>query len=348
MPKPTGGFDPSRLVPHPRPAGIVQSILAPTTVPSRGIAEIRALGVGGAGGNAVNRLLTEQVQGIDCIAINTDVQALGQSLASRTLRIGASITGGLGAGGDYDRGRRAAEEAEEALAEIVAGADMVFVTAGMGGGTGTGASPVVARVAKAAGALTVAVITRPFRFEGARRKVTSDVGIRELANVADALIIIPNDRLLGLATRRDALTGMFKLADDVMLQGIRGITDLIVTTGLINVDFADVRAVMEGGGMAMMGTGTGHGDRRAEDAAHQAITSPMLESAVSGARAVLLNITGGPDLTLHDVNQAAELVAHAVDPEANIIFGAFIHPKMADSMKITLIATGLSEPSVRR
>jgi len=341
VPKSTGGFDPSRLTVPPRPAGVVQSILRPQEVEARGFAEIRVIGVGGGGGNAVNRIVREGVQGIDCIAVNTDTQALEGSLASRHVQIGQHVTGGRGAGGDPERGRRAAEEGREAIDHVVAGADMVFVTTGLGGGTGTGASPVVADAARAGGALTVGVVTRPFKFEGLRRRTVAEAGLTELMACVDALLIIPNERLLELATRRASLTDMFDMADGVILEGIRGITDVIVTTGLINVDFADVRAVMQGGGLAMMSSGSGRGARRAEDAARQAITSSMLETSIHGATSVLLNITGGPDLTLQDVNRAAEMVAEAVDPEANIIFGAFIHPRMTDSMKLTLIATGL-------
>lgn len=346
MPR-SAGFDPSRLTNSPRPSGVVRSILTPLEVEVKGLAEIRAVGVGGAGTNAINRVVSEHVQGIDCIAVNCDLQGLKQSLSPRQLWIGEHVTNGLGAGGDPARGRRAAEESLADIARVVANADMVFVTAGLGGGTGTGASPVVAEAARKAGALTVGVVTRPFSFEGARRRAVAEQGIEELLAQVDSLLIIPNDRLLDLATRRASLTEMFKMADDVMVQGIRGITDLIVTTGLVNVDFADVHAVMHQGGLAMMGTGTGYGDQRAENAARQAIASPVLETSIKGARSVLLNITGGPDLTLHDVNRAADMVAQAVDPDANIIFGAFIHPRLSDTMKLTLIATGLPGAGAR-
>lgn len=346
MPR-SAGFDPSRLTSSPRPAGVVRSILTPHEVEVRGLAEIRAVGVGGAGTNAVNRVVSEHVQGIDCIAVNSDLQALKQSLAPRQLWIGEHVTNGLGAGGDSERGKKAAEESRGDVAKIVAGADMVFVTAGLGGGTGTGASPIVAEEARKAGALTVGVVTKPFSFEGSRRRAVAEQGIDEILAQVDSLLIIPNDRLLELATRRASLTEMFKLADDIMVQGIRGITDLIVTTGLVNVDFADVRAVMQQGGLAMMGTGSGFGDQRADNAARQAIASPVLETSIKGARSVLLNITGGPDLTLHDVNRAAELVSQAVDPDANIIFGAFIHPRLSDTIKLTLIATGLPRTAPR-
>ncbi len=335
------GFDPSRLNAGSRPISVVQQILQPEASEARGFTEIRAVGVGGAGGNAVNRLIEAAVQGISFAAVNTDAQALAGSNAPTRLRIGERLTGGLGSGGDPARGRTAAEDSEPELRGLVDGMDMVFVTAGLGGGTGTGAAPVVARLAQSAGALTVGVVTRPFSFEGARRRAIAASGAEELMSNVDALLVVPNDKLLDLATRRTQLTEAFKLADEVMLQGIRGIADLITTTGLINVDFADVRTVLARGGLAHMAMGTGFGPTRGEDAARRAIASPLLETPLRGARAVLLNCVGGPDLTLHEVNRAADLIAAEVDPDAEIIFGAFIHPKLLDEFRLTVIAAGL-------
>ena len=336
-----GGFDPSRLTQTPRPNGVVQHIVAAETTEARGFTEIRAIGVGGAGGNAINRLIEAGVQGISFTAVNTDAQALAASQAATRLRIGERLTAGLGTGGDPARGREAAQESEPELRALVKDLDMVFVTAGLGGGTGTGAAPLVARLARAAGTLTVGVVTKPFMFEGARRRAVAQAGIEELVGAVDALLVVPNDRLLDLSTRRTQLTEAFRLADDVMLQGIRGIADLITTTGLVNVDFADVRTVLQDGGLAHMAMGTGYGRTKGEDAARRAIASPLLETPLHGARAVLLNCVGGPDLTLHDVNQAAELIAAEVDPEADIIFGAFIHPRVVDELRLTVIAAGL-------
>jgi cell division protein FtsZ len=275
--------------------------------------------------------------------VNTDAQALTTSTAQTRVRIGQRLTGGLGSGGNPERGQDAALESEKELRALVEKADMVFVTAGMGGGTGTGASPIVARFAREAGALTVGVVTRPFSFEGARRRNIAATGVADLLANVDALLVVPNDKLLDLSTRRTQLTEAFKLADEVMLQGIRGIADLITTTGLINVDFADVRTVLKGGGLAHMAMGTGFGRTMGEDAARRAIASPLLETPLRGARSVLLNCVGGPDLALHDVNQAAELIAQEVDPEAEIIFGAFVHPRLADEFRLTVIAAGLQQ-----
>lgn len=336
-----GGFDPSRLAQAPRPAAVVQQILTAQATEANGFTEIRAIGVGGAGGNAINRLIEANVQGIAFAAVNTDAQALASSFASTRVRIGERLTGGLGSGGSPERGKDAALENERELRSLVEKADMVFVTAGLGGGTGTGASPLLARWAREAGALTVGVVTRPFSFEGARRRTMAAAGVAEMLASVDALLVVPNDRLIDLSTRRTQLTEAFKLADDVMLQGIRGISDLITTTGLVNVDFADVRAVLAGGGLAHMAMGTGHGRTKGEDAARRAIASPLLETPLRGARALLLNCVGGPDLSLFDVNQAAEMIAQQADPEAEIIFGAFVHPKLTDEIQITVIAAGL-------
>jgi cell division protein FtsZ len=336
-----GGFDPTRLAQGSRPAAVVQQILESQATEANGFTEIRAIGVGGAGGNAINRLIDANVQGLSFAVVNTDAQALASSSAQTRLRIGARLTGGLGSGGDPVRGQDAALESEREIRTLVDKCDMVFVTAGMGGGTGTGASPLVARWAREAGALTVGVVTRPFSFEGARRRTMAATGVAEMLGSVDALLVVPNDRLLDLSTRRTQLTEAFKLADDVMLQGIRGISDLITTTGLVNVDFADVKAVLAGGGLAHMAMGTGYGRTKGEDAARRAIASPLLETPLRGARALLLNCVGGPDMALFDVNQAAELIANEADPEAEIIFGAFVHPKLADELQITVIAAGL-------
>jgi cell division protein FtsZ len=336
-----GGFDPSRLAQASRPPAVVQQILTSQATEASGFTEVRAIGVGGAGGNAINRLIAANVQGISFAVINTDAQALASSSAQTRLRIGERLTGGLGSGGDPARGQEAALESEREIRALVAKTDMVFVTAGMGGGTGTGASPLVARWAKEAGALTVGVVTRPFSFEGARRRGMAAKGVAEMLGSVDALLVVPNDRLIDLSTRRTQLTEAFKLADDVMLQGIRGISDLITTTGLVNVDFADVKAVLSGGGLAHMAMGTGYGRVKGEDAARRAIASPLLETPLRGARALLLNCVGGPDMALFDVNQAAEIIAGEADPEAEIIFGAFVHPRLTDELQITVIAAGL-------
>jgi cell division protein FtsZ len=336
-----GGFDPSRLAQASRPPAVVQQILTSQSTETSGFTEVRAIGVGGAGGNAINRLIAANVQGISFAVINTDAQALASSSAQTRLRIGERLTGGLGSGGDPARGQEAALESEREIRALVDKTDMVFVTAGMGGGTGTGASPLVARWAKEAGALTVGVVTRPFSFEGARRRSMAAKGVADMLTSVDALLVVPNDRLIDLSTRRTQLTEAFKLADDVMLQGIRGISDLITTTGLVNVDFADVKAVLTGGGLAHMAMGTGYGRVKGEDAARRAIASPLLETPLRGARALLLNCVGGPDMALFDVNQAAEIIAGEADPEAEIIFGAFVHPRLTDELQITVIAAGL-------
>jgi cell division protein FtsZ len=310
-------------------------------------ARIMVIGVGGGGSNAVNTMIAAGLPGVDFLAANTDAQALRTNLSPVKLQLGEKLTRGLGAGGNPEIGKRAALEDVERLAEHLGGADMIFVTAGMGGGTGTGAAPVVARVAKELGCLTVGVVTKPFVFEGKRRSRQAEDGLRELKASVDTLITIPNQRLLSIAGRNSSIIDTFKKADDVLLQAVRGIADLITVHGLINLDFADVRAIMAEMGMAMMGAAVATGDNRALEAAQKAISSPLLEEvAIRGARGVLINITGGPDLTLHEVNEAATCIQEEADEEANIIFGAVIDESMGDEVRITVIATGFGEPSV--
>jgi len=312
-------------------------------------ARIKVIGVGGAGTNAVNRMLEEAIQGVEFIAVNTDAQSLLMSIAPRKVRIGDKLTKGLGAGGDPELGQRAAEESQEELAEIVDGADMVFITAGMGGGTGTGASPIIARLAREAGALTVGIVTKPFSFEGRRRQQVAKMGIEKLEEAVDTLIVIPNDRILQVVDKKVSLQAAFRLADEVLRQGIQGISELITVPGLINLDFADVRAIMNEGGAALMAIGEAEGENRAVEAAQKAITNPLLEISIEGARGVLFNVTGGPDLGLYEVKEAAEIISKVVHPEANIIFGAVINEQMADRLRITVIATGfgMDEEEVR-
>ncbi len=312
-------------------------------------ARIKVVGVGGGGGNAINTMIAAGLPGVDFIAANTDAQALRANLAPVKMQLGEKLTRGLGAGGNPEVGKRAAMEDVERLAEWLTGADMVFVTAGMGGGTGTGAAPVVAKVAKEIGCLTVGVVTKPFSFEGKRRQKQAEEGLRELKNSVDTLIAIPNQRLLNVAGRNSSILETFKKADDVLLQAVRGIADLITVHGLINLDFADVRAIMSEMGMAMMGAALAAGENRAVEAAQRAISSPLLEDvSIQGARGVLINITGGPDLTLHEVNEAASLIQEEADDEANIIFGAVIDESMGDEVRITVIATGFGEPAPTR
>ncbi len=307
-----------------------------------GHARIRVVGVGGGGSNAVNRMLRSNLRGVEFIALNTDHQALQQSGAQRKLRIGAKLTRGLGAGGDPEKGRNAAEESREEIAKAVSDSDMVFVTAGMGGGTGTGAAPVVAEIAKETGALTIGVVTKPFRFEGLRRQKIAEDGIATLQERVDTLITIPNERLMQVVDKKTSITDAFKVADDVLRQGVQGISDLIVYPGLINLDFADVKAIMSGQGAALMGIGFGTGDTRAADAARDAVASPLLETTIAGAKGILLNITGGSDLTLYEVNEAAQLVSESADKDAQIIFGTVIDEAMKGEVKITVIATGFT------
>src|SRR5215471_7199658 len=304
---------------------------------------IKVIGVGGGGGNAVNTMIEAGVEGVDFIVSNTDCQVLEASMAGVKVHLGKNLTRGLGAGANPEIGRAAALEDASRVAESLQGADMVFVTAGMGGGTGTGAAPVIAQVARDLGALTVGVVTKPFAFEGSQRKKKAMAGINELAKSVDALIVIPNDRLVSLAGMKMTLKEAFGMVDNVCLNAVRGISDLVIAPGLINVDFADVRTIMTGMGRALMGTGRGHGDKRAVEAAQQAISSPLLEDvSINGATGILLNITGGPDLTLAEMNEACSLIAEAADPDANIIFGSVIDAHAGDTVRITVIATGFN------
>jgi cell division protein FtsZ len=303
-------------------------------------ARIKVVGIGGGGSNAVNRMIAEQLKGVEFIAVNTDAQALMLSQAANRVRIGDKLTKGLGSGGDPVIGSKAADESSDDLYEVLNGADMVFITAGMGGGTGTGGAPVVARIASETGALTIGVVTKPFSFEGARRRTVAEEGIERLKEQVDTLIAIPNDRLLEIVDRRSSIQDAFGVADDVLRQGIQGISELITVPGLINLDFADVRSIMAEGGAALMAIGRGEGEHKATQAAELAIASSLLDVTIDGARGILFNVTGGPDLTLHDVNEAAEIIRKTADVEANIIFGAVIDESMADKVHITVIATG--------
>ena len=307
-----------------------------------GGARIRVVGVGGGGSNAVNRMIRSNLKGVEFIAVNTDHQALSQSGASRKLRIGSKLTRGLGAGGDPHVGTEAAEESRDELRKALADSDMVFITAGMGGGTGTGAAPIIAEIAKETGALTIGVVTKPFKFEGLRRQKAAEEGIQNLQGNVDTLITIPNERLMQVVDKKTPITDAFRVADDVLRQGVQGISDLIVFPGLINLDFADVKAIMSGQGQALMGIGFGEGDNRAADAARDAVASPLLEQTIAGAKGILLNITGSNNLTLYEVNEAAQLVSESADPDAQIIFGTVIDDSMKDEVKITVIATGFT------
>ena len=311
-------------------------------------ARIKVIGVGGGGTNAVNRMIDEGIKGVEFIAVNTDAQALMLAQAPAKVRLGDKLTRGLGAGGDPEIGRKAAEESADELYNVLKGSDMVFVTAGMGGGTGTGAAPVVAQIAKESGALTIGVVTRPFTFEGMRRLQSAEVGIGKLKEHADTLIAIPNDRLLQVADKRASLQDAFRLADDVLHQGIQGISELITIPGLINLDFADVRAIMAEGGAALMAVGKGDGDERAKKAAEDAISSKLLDITIDGARGVLFNVTGGPNMTLFEVNQAAAIIRETAHPDVNMIFGAVIDPNMGDEIRVTVIATGFERTSMPR
>jgi len=317
-------------------------------------ATIRVVGCGGAGNNAVNRMVDAGLRGVEFVSVNTDRQALMLSRAQHKLQIGEKLTKGLGAGAVPDIGRRAAEESREDIAQTLKGADLVFVTAGMGGGTGTGAAPIVAEIARDLGCLTIGVVTKPFLFEGKQRMKNAESGIAELKQRVDTLVAIPNDRLLQVATKGTTMLEAFRIADDVLRQGIQGISDLIAVPALINLDFADVKTVMESGGMAHMGIGVGKGENRMVDAAKNAIASPMLETSIDGARSVLMNITGGEDMSIIDINEAAQMVMQAADGDANIIFGAGIDENLKDEVRITVIATGFEKiqfppkPQVKR
>ena len=310
-----------------------------------GTATIKVIGVGGAGTNAVNRMVDSGIRGVEFIAVNTDRQALLLSKASSKIQIGEKITRGLGAGANPDIGAQAAEESKAEITEALRGADMVFVTAGMGGGTGTGAAPIVASCAKEMGILTIGVVTKPFTFEGKKRLTQAERGIESLKGKVDTLVVIPNDKLLQVIDRKTSIVEAFKMADDVLRQGVQGISDLIAIPGLVNLDFADVKTIMLNTGMAHMGIGRASGENRAEDAAKQAIQSPLLETSIEGARGVIINITGGSNLGLHEVNTAAELIQRSVDPEANIIFGAVIDESLDEDIVITVIATGFKATS---
>ena len=309
-------------------------------------AKIRVVGVGGSGGNAINRMIEARLKGIEFLSINTDAQDLVNNLAPVKLQIGKELTRGLGAGADIEVGQRAVEENKEEIYEALKGSDMVFVTCGMGGGTGTGAAPAVASIAKELGALTVGVVTMPFSFEGLRRRKVAEQGIEELAERVDTLVVIPNDRTLQVVDKKTSLTDAFLIVDDVLRQGVQGIADLITLHGIINVDFADVKTIMRDAGSALMGIGRASGDNRAIEAARAAIDSPLLELSIDGARGILFNITGGPDLGMYEIDEAAKAITEAADPEANIIFGAIIDEAMSGEVKITVIATGFEAQDV--
>jgi cell division protein FtsZ len=324
---------------EPHPASGPQPILKPV---------LRVVGVGGAGVNAVNRMVEAQVEGVEFIAINTDLQSLQQSNADITLHIGGQVTRGLGSGSNPELGRQAAMEEYDRIKSLVKGSDMVFITAGAGGGTGTGAAPVVARIARELGALTVGIVTKPFGFEGSRRGAQADVGIEELSDEVDTLIVVPNARLLTVLDKQTSMVEAFRVADDVLRQGVQGISDLITLPGLINLDFADVRTIMSEAGQALLGIGMGTGEQRALEAAQRAVESPLLETSVEGARSILLSITGGPDLSLFEVNDAAKAVAEAAHPDANIIFGAMVDEKIRGEVWVTVVATGYGDRPVPR
>jgi cell division protein FtsZ len=311
-------------------------------------AQIKVVGVGGGGSNAVNRMIAEGLRGVEFVAVNTDAQALLMSDAPQRVRIGDKLTRGLGAGGDPEIGQKAADESSEDLRDILSGSDMVFVTCGMGGGTGTGAAPVIAELAKSNGALTIGVVTRPFAFEGSRRQTLAEEGVEQLKEQVDTLIIIPNDRLLEIVEKKTSITEAFHVADDVLRQGIQGISELITVPGLINLDFADVRSIMSEGGAALMAVGKANGETRATDAAQSAIASALLDVTIDGARGILFNVTGGTNLSLFEVNEAAEIIRAKAHPDANIIFGAVIDENMDEEIRITVIATGFDAMSQRK
>nr|WP_148261127.1 cell division protein FtsZ [Conexibacter woesei] len=309
---------------------------------------LRVVGVGGGGVNAVNRMVEAEVNGVEFLAVNTDLQSLQQSAAHLTLHIGANVTRGLGSGSDPSLGRQAAMEEYDKIKALLKGSDMIFITAGEGGGTGTGAAPVVARIARELGALTVGIVTKPFGFEGTRRREQADEGVEALAAEVDTLIVVPNNRLLSVLDRGTSMVEAFRVADDVLRQGVQGISDLVTLPGLINLDFADVRTIMADAGNALLGIGMGTGERRAIDAAEQAVASPLLETSMEGARSILLSITGGRDLSLWEVNEAAKAVSEAAHPDANIIFGAMVDEKLDDQVWVTVVATGYGEPRAQR
>ena len=318
-------------------------------VPERSLGPVlRVVGVGGAGVNAINRMVEAEIEGVEFLAINTDLQSLQQSAAHETLHIGDSITHGLGSGSNPELGRAAAREEYDRIKAMLRGSDLVFIAAGAGGGTGTGAAPIVAQIARELGALTVGIITRPFQFEGTRRRDQAEAGIAELADEVDTLIVVPNNRLLSVLERNVSMVDAFRVADDVLRQGVQGISDLVTLPGLINLDFADVRTIMSAAGTALLGIGMGAGERRASEAAERAVASPLLETSMEGAHSILLSITGGPDLSLWEVNEAAKAVAEAAHPDANIIFGAMVDEKLSDQVWVTVIATGYDDGRPRR
>lgn len=303
-------------------------------------AKIKVVGIGGSGGSAIDRMISDKIRGVEFIGVNTDAQALHHSKAPHKVHIGKSTTRGLGAGMDPELGRKAAEENQDEIHDMFKGADMVFITCGLGGGTGTGATPLIAEVARDAGALTVAVVTKPFSFEGAQRKSIAEGGLSDLTDKVDTIITIPNDRILQIIDKKTSLLDAFKTVDEVLRQGVQGISDLITIPGLINVDFADVRSIMENAGSALMGIGQGAGDNRAVDAAKAAIDSPLLELSIEGAKGILFTVTGGPDLGMYEVNEAARIITSSADPNARVIFGSVVDEAMKDQIKITVIATG--------
>ena len=309
---------------------------------------IRVVGVGGAGVNAVNRMVEAEVEGVEFVAVNTDLQSLQQSVADITVHIGSGITRGLGAGANPDLGRSAAMEEYDKIKSLLKGSDMIFIAAGAGGGTGTGAGPIVARIAREVGALTVGIITKPFGFEGTRRRELAESGIQSLADEVDTLIVVPNNRLLSVLDKQTSMVDAFQVADDVLRQGVQGISDLVTLPGLINLDFADVRTIMSEAGNALLGIGMGTGDKRAVEAAAAAVSSPLLETSMEGARKILLSITGGPDLSLFEVNEAAKAVSEAAHPDANIIFGAMVDENLTEEVWVTVVATGYGGEAPRR
>jgi cell division protein FtsZ len=343
--------------PAPAPEPVIEDVYArperlaeafsptPRTV---GTPVLRVVGVGGAGVNAVNRMVEAEIAGVEFLAINTDLQSLQQSAAHQTLHIGETITRGLGSGSNPDLGRQAAREEYDRIKALLRGSDMVFIAAGAGGGTGTGAAPVVAQIAREVGALTVGIVTRPFLFEGSRRKEQAEAGIAALAEEVDTLIVVPNNRLLSVLDRNTSMVDAFRVADDVLRQGVQGVSDLVTLPGLINLDFADVRTIMSDAGSALLGIGMGSGERRSIDAAEAAVSSPLLETSMEGARSILLSITGGRDLSLWEVNEAAKAVAEAAHPDANIIFGAMVDEKLEDHVWVTVVATGYGDHRPRR
>jgi cell division protein FtsZ len=346
-------LEPPASLRDPEPADDVYAVAdrghatAPTVIHT-GQPVLRVVGVGGAGVNAVNRMVEADIAGVEFLAINTDLQSLQLSAAGETLHIGDGVTRGLGSGADPELGRRAAREEYDRIKAMLRGSDMVFIAAGAGGGTGTGAAPVVAQIARELGALTVGIVTRPFGFEGTRRRDQAEAGVAALADEVDTLIVVPNNRLLAVLERNVSMVEAFRVADDVLRQGVQGISDLVTLPGLINLDFADVRTIMADAGNALLGIGMGTGDRRAIDAAEQAVASPLLETSMEGARSILLSITGSPDISLWEVNEAAKTVSEAASPDANIIFGAMVDDKLEDQVWITVVATGFGHQPRRR